>query len=964
MYEAGHALVSIAEPIWREYADLNDAQRDVVAHTEGPLLVIAGPGSGKTHVLVVRTLNILLKELAEPREMVVCTFTEKAAFELRDRVSAAAKKLGYAGDLSELTVSTIHSLCNDFLLKFRHRTPLAKGHQVLDELTQLLFLFENFSRVMEPSDDGRYLERWSTRWTAIEGARGYFDKITEELIDPATLMTDPDPFLQRIGKAYVAYTEALLDQNCVDFAHQQKLFHELLQDSEIGPSICEGVKYVMVDEYQDTNFVQEQILLRLAAPADNLCVVGDEDQSLYRFRGATVRNILEFPSHFRSCPTIKLTTNYRSHEKIVRAYNKYMAAADWESRDGSRSFRYDKEINPDPDEEFPDYPAIFAIWGADQNDEASRFAELVAFLRENEVVQDYSQIALLLHSVRLQHSGRYIAALAKRGIPVFCPRARGYFENEEVRDIVACFAVLLGYYGDGRGELHGHSPQALANYVDSCIADLGVRFPYPHPLAECLRQFVADIAGLREGEALDRRPADFFYQIVAREPFTGYLKNENRARSLAIFSQLLNVFQNYYHYTVVSHANRERLRFHFFNSFMRLLYDGGINEYEDPDQPFPKGHVQIMTIHQSKGLEFPIVVVGSLHVQTSSPKEVDRRLSPYYRRPPFEPTNRITHFDRMRLHYVAFSRAEKLLVPTTTERPRPHFDPIWQGLEQWPYVRQDLLKAQSFVLRHRMTPKRTFSFTGDLKVYETCPRQYQYFREYDFTPSRSAVIFFGLLVHQTIEDIHRAVLDGKLDELDEEAIRRMFDFNVYHLSRSDIRPAGPVAREAAFGQVMNYFWQNQDEMRRVIETEVDVSVEKEGYILTGKIDLLLGDDDKLELLDFKSQVRPTEDDERLQSYYDQLCLYAHILQRRTGQRPDRLRLYWTGESEKADALMSFAYRPEDVDRAGTRFDRVVDCILRKDFAIVKPPERTVCKECDFRTYCWREGTIKLIEGEE
>src|SRR5438132_5208745 len=122
---------------------------------------------------------------------------------------------------------------------------------------------------------------------------------------------------------------------------------------------------------------------------------------------------------------------------------------------------------------------------------------------------------------------------------------------------------------------------------------------------------------------------------------------------------------------------------------------------------------------------------------------------------------------------------------------------------------------------------------------------YQYVREYDITPSRSALIFFGLLVHQTIEDIHRAVLDGRMDKLKQDVIRQMFEANVYNLSRSDVRPVGPAAREAAFEQVMNYFRQNKDEMSRVIETEVDVSLEKKGYMLTGNIDLLLGGDGHL-----------------------------------------------------------------------------------------------------------------------
>lgn len=169
------------------------------------------------------------------------------------------------------------------------------------------------------------------------------------------------------------------------------------------------------------------------------------------------------------------------------------------------------------------------------------------------------------------------------------------------------------------------------------------------------------------------------------------------------------------------------------------------------------------------------------------------------------------------MHYVAFSRPQKLLVLTSHETPKDHFAPIWQGLPQWPYVQKDLLAAQHFDLHERMPVKKSYSFTGDLKIYETCPRQYQFFREYDFTPSRSAVIFFGLLVHQTIEDIHRIVLDGQIDSLTDDRIRELFDRTFRFLCLSDVRPIGDTAREAAFRQVLNYVRQNRDEMRRVIQ---------------------------------------------------------------------------------------------------------------------------------------------------
>jgi DNA helicase-2/ATP-dependent DNA helicase PcrA len=946
----------IAEALLENYPNLNEAQREIVGHTDGPLLVIAGPGSGKTFSLVLRALNLLLLGKVEPRELVLCTFTEKAAFELRDRISAAAAKVNYEGDLSELRASTIHSLCNRLLSIHRHRTPLGNNYETLDDLTELLFIFENFKEIVgEPLDTG-YFGRWTTKWTAIEGARGYFDKITEELVDPAELAASDDPFLKLIAKAYVSYERILFDSNHIDFAHLQKLLYDLMQEPEIAIAIKGGIKYVLVDEYQDTNYLQEQILFKLAEDNRNLCVVGDEDQSLYRFRGATVRNLLEFPTRIPDAHVVKLTTNYRSHKTIVKAYDQWMASADWSNASGP-PFRFDKTISPDLQSAHPEYPAIFSIWGNSEKDEAQRFAELVAFLKERDVIQDYNQVALLLHSVRQEHSGRYLEALKAKGIQAFCPRARSYFENEEIRLIVACFALVFGYHGEGRGDQLFGAVKHLADYVDECFKDLAKACSPPHPLAALLQEFYLEIGGLKEGEATDLRPADYFYRLIAMEPFAGFVKDENRARNLAIFSQLLNVFQNYYHYTVVTHRNREFLRFHLFNSFLRLLYDGGINEYEDPDQPFPKGYVQVMTIHQAKGLEFPVVAVGSLHIKGSTKKHIDRALQPFYHRPPFEPENRITDFDRMRLHYVAFSRPEKILVLTCGSQPQPRFNSIWQGLDQWPYVKQGVLAAQSFELKDRMPVKRAFSFTGDLKLYETCPRQYQFFREYDFTPSRSAVIFFGLLVHQTIEEIHRIVLDGKLKTLNEPRIRELFDRTFAFLLLSDVRPIGKTAKDAAYTQVLNYFYQNQDEMQRVIETEVDVSVEKDDYILTGKIDLLMGGDGRLELLDFKTSPKPVDSPDLLGTYERQLCTYAHILEKRHGKKPDRLYLYWTAEEKKSDALMQFPYRPELVDEAAKDFDVVVQKIRAKNFQIVTVPESKICKECDLRSYCVNDGTI-------
>lgn len=951
--------MTIAPAIIEKYPALSDAQSAIVGHIDGPLLVVAGPGAGKTESVVIRAMNLLLLGKATPRQLVVCTYTDKAAFELRDRISSAARKLGYLANLSELRVSTIHGLCNRLLLDNRHRTRLGPGYETLDELTQRLFVFENFAEIVGDLELGGYLGRWATRWTAIDGILKFIDKITEERVDPAQLIASSDTFLSALGRAYQAYETALYESNRVDFGHLQSIVLDLMLDGTQPDAIAGDVHYVLVDEYQDTNYIQEQLLLKMTETTRNLCVVGDEDQSLYRFRGATVRNILEFPARFPGCKLIRLTTNYRSHRGIVESYDRWMGSADWLNKKGT-SFRFDKTILPDPNAVHPDYSSVISIWGQSELDEAVRFADLVEFLKSNGVIEDYSQVALLLYSVREKYSGHYIEALDKRGIRVFCPRARGYFEVEEIQLLVACFAIIFGWTEAVRGEVKG-AVADLAAYVDEGIIRLAQKYVAPHALGKSIQTWVAEIAALQEGEALDLRPADYLYRLLAHPPFADAAKNENVARNLAIFSRLLGIFQNYYKISVVTYKNRQYLRANLFNSFLRDLHSGGINLYEDPDQPFPKGHVQVMTIHQAKGLEFPVVVVGSLTHAPSTQKEVDRLLGPYYHRAAFEPENRVTEFDRMRLHYVAFSRAQHILVLTAHALPKPYFAAIWQDLPQWPYVEKNLLGSLRFKLKERMAVKRSFSFTGDLKIYETCPRQYQFFREYEFTPSRSGVIFFGSLVHQTIEELHRTVLDGRLHTLSEGRIRELFDRTFGFLSLGDVRPIGPPARETAFQQVLNYFQQNQEGIKQVVQTEVDVSLEKDNYILTGKVDLLLGRDGTLQLLDFKTSPRPSDNSALAAAYERQLCTYAHILEHRHGKRVDKMMLYWTSEKSRQRALMSFPYVPERIQEAGDHFESVVRQIQAQQFQVVQAPEAAICRECDLRKLCRSDGTISFKE---
>ena len=522
----------IAPAILRLYPRLDAGQRELIRRLEGPVLGIAGPGAGKTLSVALRAANILLLGKAEPSALLLCTYNADAAGELRQRLDAVGRAAGYDGDLRRTRVCTIHSLCGRLLAAYPERVGLKPGFSLLDKQEQWRFLYERFGEVFGPDLPDLAGRGWQRPHSVVQSALKYFDRICDELIRTRDLTRSRSRFLAALGRCYRRYENLLLDENAVDFAHLQAWADLLLDDDDVADRISGGVRYLMCDEYQDTSYVQEGILLRLAERHDNLCVVGDEDQSLYRFRGATVRNILRFPERLPGCHAVELNVNYRSHPSIVRAYDGWMASADWSNPDpGGTPFRHAKTIIPHDPSRYDDYPAVIAVEGQDPEDEGRQLAELLRFLKECGVIAGYDQAALLLHSVGKWVSKPYLDAFIGAGIPVRCVPA-----------------------GKGR--------------VD---------------------------------------------------------RGQRRAA----------------------------------------------------------GELTITTVHQAKGRQWPVVIVGSLDFHASNVDPVGRSLARHCRRSDWEPARRIAAFDHMRQFYVAFSRPQDLLVLTASGPVHARFDPIWEDAPRW-----------------------------------------------------------------------------------------------------------------------------------------------------------------------------------------------------------------------------------------------------------------------------------------
>lgn len=971
----------IAPQLERYRHKINDAQHAIISHTLGPLLVIAGPGSGKTHSLTLLALNLLLCEHAKPSELILCTYTEKATYEMQDRISRVAKEINYTDDLSQLRIGTIHEICNQFIADNIHHSPLGKDYEILEQFTQQLFIFEHFDTICPATSKTYFSKRWGSQWNVSKKLQELFDRIVEELIydklraDFSRIKlcnSEQDKFLYYLIHAYNNYKAQLVETNHIDFAHQQKWAYDLLQKPEICARITQGIRYVLVDEYQDTSYIQEQIItkLALATGTNNLCVVGDEDQSLYRFRGATVRNILEFSRKFK-CQPVYLTQNYRSHPEIIHTYNRWMHSIDWHNSTSEVSaFRTDKEIQPASTSITTAYPAVVTLSGITVDDEAEQLAELIVLLKAKGNIADYNEVAILLYSVQPFLSAAYVAALKKRGISTFCPRTRKYFEQEEVCLIVGCFVYLLGYRIKTIVQNDEHDD--FRSYLESCLNMLIQECSHFQSLKTELRTIVSEIAAAAEPSST-KCLADYFYRLVFTAPLTNFLnddKNKRQRQNLVIFSQLLQTFQNYYGHVAITSDKLVQIWQDFFQTFLHLLYVEGFNEYEDKQEPFPKGHVPILTIHQAKGLEFPVVVVGRIdRISKLESKQLieEKYLQKYYDDRQSEPEPLIPLFDQRRKYYVAFSRAERLLILTAYKNPDPQFSHLWENRLAWRDVRDEVcrLMPQNQTPKEHIPPKRRFSFIGHIHMYTTCPRRFQFFREYNFKPVHSADTFFGLLVHQTIERIHRHILDRSNDLetlLQEQQLHALFEKTLTFLQRSQRFSMDDGQQGKAFKQVLNYVCYNREEMQTIQEAEYNVKVEKDNYILTGTIDLLRTYHDGLEVLDFKTSPRLDDDSDWLRLYQQQLYIYAHALERRTGKLPERLSLYWTAEERKEDALMVVPYRPEAVEQVSFDFDEIVSHIQQKQFTVIIPPAPTVCRGCDIRHLCIKEGIIQPVHN--
>jgi DNA helicase-2/ATP-dependent DNA helicase PcrA len=689
---------------------------------------------------------------------------------------------------------------------------------------------------------------------------GFFNRLSEECVDPEVALqqlcdgeevreylaghgTDCKE-LKLLLRLYGEYRRSLGAQGgpeLTDFSLVQQAAYEALKRFEGSDKVF---RHVIVDEYQDTNTIQERLFFKLANGHRNICVVGDDDQALYRFRGATVENFVDFPERCEEYlgvrpKRIALSVNYRSRKGIVEFYKEFLTHCDWGRDDGSGgSYRVaDKKLRAHRADEGP---AVVASNPGKPEEVFEEIAGLVRRLVDQGKVENENQVAFLFPSVKYRGEmtaqvRRMKEALEEKGFRVYAPRAGRFLEVDEAVDMAGLLAQVFGtpassgHWGgqyqsyqdwlkaaEKRGEELLQADEQLARYVadaraemETAVADyealMGIveregwdlkrqyrdrrmkRPLYDAPgLSERARKalsstYLERIARRREQQgspfalgyvvnratSVDWNVLDVFYRLCGFDHFRRMFdlaergEDEGPVCNLALMSEYLSRFVDEYVNVITARlladGTFQRL---LFGSFLYALYRLGESEYEDAEDPFPKGRIPFLTIHQSKGLEFPVVVLANPRKDNKGPQKVGTLVRPFLERKGGEPLDRMAEFDIMRMFYVALSRAKNLLVIGHLKGRgqrinEPFQEMLGDGLPRIPELDLDAVPAAT--LKDERLP-RSYSYTGDYLRYKECPRQYMIFEKYGFVSSRLRTMFFGSLVHRTLDDLHNHLI--------------------------------------------------------------------------------------------------------------------------------------------------------------------------------------------------------------
>jgi len=579
-------------------ANLTPAQSEAVTHFEGPLLILAGAGSGKTRV-ITRRVAYLLQQGVRPYNILAITFTNKAAAEMRQRVEALVPH-------SRVWVSTFHSLGARLLRQYGERLGLDRNFTIYDQ--------QDRNRLVKAALDASNID--SVRFTP-ERIESAISKAKNQLLNPERYASQAnDFFTQTVARVYPIYEKKLRDANAVDF-DDLLLWPALAlkHDAELRSDLDSRFRFVLIDEYQDTNQAQYAIARGLSVDQPNLCVVGDPDQSIYKWRGSDIRNILDFERDFPRARVITLERNYRSTKSILAVASHLIA---------HNRQRKPKDLVTENPVGQPVQLLMFETGQDEAEGIAGRIRDTVAGGKRH-----YRDYAIF---VRINALSRALeSAFVKSRIPYQIVKGLAFFERKENRDVLAYLRLLLNPRDDlsflravneparGVGKV---SLEHLRGYAEPRELSLLAAAAHAEQIpaikgkaAAGLRNFVQLMDDLRQLQ--EAAPDDVIRQVLDRSGYRAMLANSTDSEDqerLANIEELITAAKQF------AEEDSSRTLADFLENITLASDVDGWDDRQDS--------VSIMTLHSAKGLEFPVVFMaateqGLLPHERSLAKEED-----------------------------------------------------------------------------------------------------------------------------------------------------------------------------------------------------------------------------------------------------------------------------------------------------------------------------------------------------
>lgn len=961
---------------------LNPEQQKAITHGDGPLLIIAGAGTGKTTVITERIKYLIEKKGVNPQEILALTFTEKAAQEMQNRIDESLS-YGY----SQLWLMTFHSFCDQILRDEAINIGLSPSFDLLTEAESLLFLRNHIFDL-----NLNYFRPLGNPTKFLQGLLAHFSRLRDDDISPddyikfAKSLPDTDDIektekekTQELAGAFKKYEELKAKKNVMDFSD---LITNSLKLFRTRPNILknyqEKFSYILVDEFQDTNYAQNELAIMLTGDKKNITVVGDDDQSIYRFRGAAIANMVRFKDLFPKAKVISLNKNYRSTQNIldfsynlIQKNNPYRLEI--EAKIVKKLVSERKIKGGDPE-------LIYEKTGEDE-------AESVAKKIKEEVSKNkraYSDFAILVRAN--DHAVPFQKALERGKIPYQFLGPGRLFQQEEIKDLISYLRVLAN--NEDTPSLYRVITNPIFNLEARDIAAMMASVKNKNRTLFEVMENTDDINCDDEAkEKIDRlskmikthlelvpkeTAGQILYNYFEDSGLLGYYLDPNSEKTAREAQNIAKFFQKIQAYSA---SNSEESVFNIVD-WIDLSMQLGESPLAAEIDWSENNAVNILTVHSSKGLEFPVVFVVNLVTQRFPGRDRKEQI-PIPRELIKEnlPQGDENLQEERRLFYVAMTRAkDKLFLSAArqygdgkTERKISPFviDALGELVLKEIEKKRQTIPAEQLSLLQTFAPivskqnktdvdtsglperqKIDFISYSQLQTFEICPLHYKLRYIMKLPPTPSPALSFGMTMHSAIRSLYqqgfgKKKIDKEITEkiINDSWIREGYESKQHEISR----------KKSAIDLLGNYIDNNRTESHLPFANEYPFKFFLNGIKIVGRFDRIDKiDENKIEIIDYKTGEN-LPDKKKLDNDL-QLTIYAlaasEIKDFVFNKKPEEivLTLYYIEKNKRLTTSRS----KEQLEFAKKELLQKIDSIEKSNFTCSRS---ILCQNCEYKILC-------------